>query len=189
MSTLSKEKRIELPSLLPFLMNMALAFALAAMMAGWQGVLSGAALMTAVFAFIWLIGILQLKSLTIRRIATILLGLLCPIVGIVLCPIMLSLRVVFIGIAYVWQRKKVISMPEISVVAPIKQAARSDRCFVLRFFTLRNLPWIALNLLLLLMLGCVAIGIEVAFYATLATVLIMILTLVMVALESNKEPE
>lgn len=190
MTELPDEKRIELPSLLPFLMNMALASALGAMMAGWQGALSGAALLTAVFAFIWLISFLQRKNLTTRRVAAILWRLVRPLVGILLLPFVLLLTAVFIAMAYVWQRiETIIRIPEVSVVTPINQAARSGRRFVLGFFTPRNLPGTALNFLLLLTLGCVAIGIEVAFYAALAAVPIMILTLAMVALESSKEPE
>ncbi len=190
MTDFPEDKKIELPSLLPFLMNMALASALGAMMAGWLGAVLGGALLMAVFAFIWLISFLRSRKMKLKRIAELLWRLARPLIGIIVLPVVLILTAVVVGITYVWQRgERFIGIPSVSVIAPITTAARRGRRFLLGFFTPRNLPGTALNFLLLLTLGCVAIGIEVAFYAALAAVPIVILTLAMVALESSNEPE
>lgn len=190
MTEFPEDKKIELPSLQPFLMNMALASALGAMMAGWLGTLLGGALLMVVFAFIWLVSFLRSRRMKLKRIAELLWRLTRPLIGIMILPAVVILTAIVVGIAYLWQLgERFIRMPSVSVIAPITTVARRGRRFLLGFFAPRNLPGTALNFLLLLTLGCIAIGIEVAFYAALAAVPIMILTLAMVALESSNEPE
>jgi hypothetical protein len=55
------------------------------------------------------------------------------------------------------------------------------------FFTAEQLPWTMVNVTLAILLGSMQFGIDVAFYAALIGVPIMVLTLIVIALDLDSE--
>lgn len=57
------------------------------------------------------------------------------------------------------------------------------------FFVPEQLPWTMMNLVLAIMIGCMQFGIDVAFYAALIGVPIVVLTLILAVMEPDLEAE
>ena len=80
-------------------------------------------------------------------------------------------------------------LPTLAItIAPCAALGRLRRLLV-GLFAPDVLPLTAVNALLLLVLATVMIGIEVAFYAALAAVPILVVTLAMVAIDASRDPE
>ena len=125
-----------------------------------------------------------------------LLELLRPILGALLLPLVFLVTVPAVAVHSAWLRvERFLKPSDIRLGTPLLRSVRRFASFTASGFTPSNLPGTTLNLLLLLLLvlvlvlGCVLIGIEVAFYAALAAVPIMLVTLMMVAVESSREPD
>ncbi len=73
----------------------------------------------------------------------------------------------------------------LGVTSWMRRAAR----FLSGFVAAETLPYTLANLLALIVIGCVAIGMQVALYAALGAVPVMLVVLMMVAVDSSAEPE
>lgn len=189
MTDSNPDRSVELPASLPFMLNMALAAGLGAFVGGWAGAAIGALLLVLVFGLVWLVGYARRQRKKLAAVGALAWRMARPIVGLIALPLVILLSVPVISIAWVIsQATPLRKVPSAPVVAPLAAFARRSVRFVTDFFRPAHLPGTAANLLLLLTLGCVAVGIEVAFYAALAAVPVMILTFAMVALEFSREP-
>lgn len=183
-------RSVEMPRPLPFLLNMALAGALGFFLAGWPGALAGAGALLVLLAGFSLAPQIAQARQGVEQAGRAAWMMLRPLVGLILFPpvavLTLALGLLLMVSERVSGRIKWPAVPgSLSVLAPL----RTWRRLLLGLFTAANLPMTAVNVLLLVVLGCLAIGIEVAFYAALAAVPIMIVALVMVAIESSREPD
>lgn len=179
-----------LPSIFPFLLNLILAGGLGAAIHGALGAAIGAGLLIAVFLFVWFVRLCQRRADDVQRFAKGAWRLLKPLLALALLPAMLVFTAVCLGVGIVWQRVgRGLLLPSVAMLARMRDVAGWALNLVRGLFAVENLPATALNALLLLIIGCVAVGIEVAFYSALAAVPILIFTLAMVALDSSKEPE
>jgi hypothetical protein len=116
--------------------------------------------------------------------------MLRPLVGLVLFPPVAAITLVLSVLLLIGGRVSAhINRPAIPGALSVLATLRAWRRLLLGLFTSVNLPMTAVNILLLVVLGCVGIGIEVAFYAALAAVPVMIVALVMVAIEASREPD
>lgn len=183
-----------MPRAVPFLLNMALAAALGGFLGGWAGALAGAGVLLALLAAFALAPALarQVPPLSARlaRVAAPVGAVLRPLLGLVLLP---PAALVTIGaslLLLVWQRTLGrLNPPQLPVIAALQRGGDTVRELLLGLLAADNLPMTAVNALLLLVLGCVLGGIQVAFYVALAAVPVMICALMMLAVESSREPE
>lgn len=117
-------------------------------------------------------------------------ALLRPLVGLVLLPPVAALTLAAGLLLFAWDRTLGrIERPSLAPTRAPVTLLRRMRDLLAGLFSAENLPMTAVNALLLLLLGCIAIGIKVAFYAALAAVPVLICTLMMVAVESSREPQ
>lgn len=79
------------------------------------------------------------------------------------------------------------------VVLPRTTSIRPFGFIYRNFFLPEQLPWTMVNIVLAILVGCLQFGIDVAFYAALIGVPIVVLTLIVVALDldpaAQAEPE
>ncbi|MDQ0346586.1 hypothetical protein [Ancylobacter vacuolatus] len=181
---------VEMPRALPFLLNVLLASALGGSLAGLAGALAGAGTMFALLGFFFLAPRIARARLALLRAGSSLWALLRPLVGLVLLPPAALLAITASLLLFAWERTlgrlKLSGFP-----APPSPRRRliALRDLLLGLMAAENLPMTAVNALLLLVLGCIAIGIQVAFYAALAAVPVLICVLMMLAVDSSREPE
>ncbi|WP_425105904.1 hypothetical protein [Ancylobacter sp.] len=190
-----------MPHAVPFLLNMALAAALGGFLGGGAGALAGAVLLALLAAFVLAPALArhvarQLArhmpplSARLARAAAPLGAVLRPLLGLVLLP---PAALVTIGaslLLLVWQRTLGrLNPPQLSVIAALQRRIDALRKLLGGLLAADNLPMTAVNALLLLVLGCVLGGIQVAFYVALAAVPVLICALMMLAVESSREPE
>lgn len=183
-----------MPRAVPFLLNMALAAALGGFLAGGAGALAGAGVLLALLAAFALAPALarQLARLSARlaRAAAPLGAVLRPLLGLVLLP---PAALVTIGaslLLLVWQRTLGrLNPPHLTVIAGLRRRIGTLWTLLGGLLAAGNLPMTAVNALLLLVLGCVLGGLQVAFYVALAAVPVLICALMMLAVESSREPE
>lgn len=181
---------IALPDGVPFLLNLVLASVLGAGIGGWPGAALGAAAWVAAYLFIWLMRWLRQNVATCRAVLDRGIALIRPLAAVVALPFVIVLAAVAMVVAAIWEAVQ----PSWQFHAPSVSAAASRARSLLRrildeFFSPGRLPTTAVNALLLLTLASVAVGIDVAFYVSLAAVPLIILTLVMVAIDSSREPD
>lgn len=181
---------VEMPRALPFLLNVLLAGALGFYLGGWMAALTGAgALLVVLGGFLLAPQIGQARH-ALERLGRAVWILLRPLVGLVLFPPVAAVTLVLSVLLLIGGRVGAhITRPAVPGSLSLLATLRGWRRLLLGLFTSVNLPMTAVNLLLLVVLGCVGIGIEVAFYAALAAVPVMIVALVMVAIEASREPE
>ncbi|WP_018388271.1 hypothetical protein [Ancylobacter sp. FA202] len=181
---------VDMPRALPFLLNVLLASALGGSLAGLAGALAGAGTMFALLGFFFLAPGIARARLALMRAASSLWVLLRPLVGLVLLPPAALLAITASLLLFAWDRTlgrlKLSGFP---VTPSPWRALIALRDLLLGLLAAENLPMTAVNALLLLVLGCVAIGIQVAFYTALAAVPVLICVLMMLAVESSREPE
>ncbi|WP_421699192.1 hypothetical protein [Ancylobacter sp.] len=183
-----------MPRAVPFLLNMALAAALGGFLAGAVGALAGAGVLLALLAAFALGPTLARHvvplSARLARAAAPLGAVLRPLLGLALLP---PAALVTIGASLLllaWQRTLGrLDLPELSVVAALQRRVGAFLDLLGGLLAADNLPMTAVNALLLLVLGCVLGGIQVAFYVALAAVPVLICALMMLAVESSREPE
>lgn len=183
-----------MPRAVPFLLNMALAAALGGFLGGAAGALAGAGVLLALLAAFMLGPALarQVVPLSARLArATAPLGAaLRPLLGLMLLP---PAALVTIGASLLllaWQRTLGrLNPPQLPVIAALQRGIDALRELLGGLLAAGNLPMTAVNALLLLVLGCVLGGIQVAFYVALAAVPVLICALMMLAVESSREPE
>lgn len=186
----SASSRVEMPRALPFLLNVALAAGLGGFLGGWAGALAGAgALFLLLAAFFLAPAIVRLRH-ALGRVGAAIWTLLRPLFGLLLLPPVALIALGASLLILAWERTVGrLSGPAVpAALAPLRLLGRV-RDLLFGLLKPENLPMTSINVLLLLVLGCVAIGIQVAFYAALAAVPVMICTLMMVAVESSREPE
>lgn len=189
MNNPSSREKIELPSIVPFSLNAALAGGLGFTVAGWRGAAVAIALLIAVFCLVWFASYARRNREKLNKIAAIAWTVLKPFVGLFSLPFVLLLTIIVVSAALVGSRLgRFVRVPSVPVLSSIQGLGRKTLRFLRAFFRPANLPATAANLLLLLTLLSVAIGIEVAFYVALAAVPVMILTFAMVAIEFSFEP-
>lgn len=181
---------IALPDGVPFLLNLVLASVLGAGIAAWPGAAVGGAALIAAYMFIWLMRWLRENVATCRTVRDRGIALIRPPAALVALPFVIVLAAVAMVVSAVWEAVR----PSWRLHAPSLSAATSRLRDLLRrilgeFFSPARLPTTAVNALLLLTLASVVIGIDVAFYAALAAVPLITLTLVMVAIDSSREPD
>ncbi|KUL93853.1 hypothetical protein DK26_21505 [Bosea sp. WAO] len=75
------------------------------------------------------------------------------------------------------------------VVLPRTAGVRLFGFLYASFFTAEQLPWTMINLTLAILIGCLQYGIDVAFYAALIGVPIVVLTLIVIALDLDTAAE
>lgn len=190
MSEIPAEHLVALPAPVPFLLNAILAGALGWIIAGWQGFVLGIVLLVAFLAVVWSVGRLHANRSSLQRLPEFTMKLLRPFVGLLLLPPTVLFALTVMIALWVWQRSLGrLTMPAISFTRPLAGSLRKVSGFMGGFFTPSELPRTAVNFLLVLILGTVAAGIQVAFYAALVAVPIVICALLMVAVESSREPE
>jgi len=186
----SERARDTLPAAVPFLLNSALAAGLGLFVDGWIGAALALALLAAVFGLFWLVRWSRSNGAAIAASRQSLLEFLRPILGALLLPLVFLVTVPAVAVHSAWLRvERFLKPSDIKLGTPLLRSVRRFASFTASGFTPSNLPGTTLNLLLVLVLGCVLIGIEVAFYAALAAVPIMLVTLLMVAVESSREPD
>lgn len=178
------------PRALPFLLNLLLATALGGYLGGWPAALAGAGAMSALLGGFFLAPRIVRARQALGRFGGHVWALLRPLAGLVLLPPVAALTLAAGLLLLVWHRT--LGRIERPSLAPARVAVallRRMRDLLAGLFSAGNLPMTAVNTLLLLLLGCIAIGIQVAFYAALAAVPVLICTLMMVAVESSREPQ
>ncbi len=181
---------IELPAVVPFLLNALLAGIMGFYVSGWIGVGIAITLLSGVFAIFWLAGYLRRKRDNLVRLRVLIWRIVRPLVGILALPLVLLLAIPAVLVSWLLTKLEALPRaPALSLTEPLADAGRRTLLFFSGFFRPSNLPGTAANLLLLLILLCVAVGIEVAFYVALAAVPIMLLTFAMVAVEFSREPD
>lgn len=181
---------IALPDGVPFLLNLVLASVLGAGIGGWSGAALGGAALVAAYVFIWLMRWLRQNVATCRAVLDRGLALIRPPAALAALPFVIALAAVAMVVAAVWEA----AQPSWRFHAPLVSAAASRARSLLRrilgaFFSPAHLPTTAVNALLLLTLASLVIDVDVAFYAALAAVPLIILTLVMVAIDASREPD
>lgn len=171
------------PNPLPFLLTLLLAAALGASLGG---VAAAAAMAGAVALFL----MAPLMAAPLARAAGLAWMGLRPLVGLVLLPPVAIFTLALSVLLLAWDRTAG-RFDRLALSSPIAPLAllRTLRRLLTGLFAAENLPLTAVNALLLVVLGCVGIGIEVAFYAALAAVPVLIIALVMLAIESSREPQ
>lgn len=181
---------VDMPRPLPFLLNMLLASALGFYLGGWQGALAGAGALLLVLGGFFLAPQIAWARRGVERAGHAAWLLLRPLVGLALLPlVMLAALIVGLFLMLGERVGHLVRRPmPTGQISPVK-LLREGRALLAGLLAPMNLPMTAVNALLLVVLGCVAIGIQVAFYAALAAVPVMIVTLVMVAIESSREPD
>lgn len=181
---------VDMPRALPFLLNLLLATALGAYLGGWPAALAGAGAMFALLGAFFLAPRIIRARRALGRVGGHVWILLRPLVGLALLPPVAALALVASLLLFAWDRTLgLLERPSLAPVrAPVALLAHLRRLLT-GLFSAGNLPMTAVNALLLLLLGCIAIGIQVAFYAALAAVPVLICTLMMVAVESSREPQ
>lgn len=190
MSEIPADRQVALPAPVPFLLNAILAGALGWIIAGWQGFAFGVVLLVAFLAVVWSVGRLHANRSLLQRLSAFAMKLLSPFVGLLLLPPTVLFALTVMIALWVWERSLGrLTMPAISVTRPLAGSLRKVSSFMRGFFTPSELPRTAVNFLLVLILGTVAAGIQVAFYAALVAVPIVVCALLMVAVESSREPE
>lgn len=110
--------------------------------------------------------------------------------ALIALPFVLVFTIAYMTVAYLWEK---VTQP-LRRIAPFpagrgRGVARSMGAFLRSFVRPDVLPLTVANLLMILVIACVLVGIQVAFYVALAAVPVMILTLVMVAIDFSAEPE
>lgn len=183
-----------MPRAVPFLLNMALAAALGGFLGGWAGALAGAGVLLALLAaFVLapkLVRYVPPLSARLARATAPLRAVLRPLLGLMLLP---PAALVTIGASLLllaWQRTLGrLNPPQLPVIAALQRGIDALRGLLGGLLAAGNLPMTAVNALLLLVLGCVLGGIQVAFYVALAAVPVLICALMMLAVESSREPE
>lgn len=190
MSEISTERPVALPAPLPFLLNALLSGALGWIIAGAQGLCIGIVLLVTFLAIVWSIGRAYANRSLIQKLLTRVLKILRPCAGLVLLPPTILLALITMATLWLWERSfGRITIPAVSLSQPLVGGIQSSGRFMAGFFKPAELPRTAVNFLLLLIIGTVAAGIQVAFYAALVAVPIVICVLLMVAVESTNEPE
>ncbi|WGD28836.1 hypothetical protein AncyloWKF20_13660 [Ancylobacter sp. WKF20] len=181
---------VEMPRPLPFLLNVLLAGALGYHLGGWMAALAGAGALLVVLGGFLLAPQIGQARRALERVGRSVWVMLRPLVGLVLFPPVAAITLVLSVLLLVGGRVGArINRPAVPGSLSALATLRAWRHLLLGLFTSVNLPMTAVNILLLVVLGCVGIGIEVAFYAALAAVPVMIVALVMVAIEASREPE
>ncbi len=181
---------IALPDGVPFLLNLVLASVLGAGIGGWPGAALGGAAWVAAYLFIWLMRWLRQNVATCRAVLDRGIALIRPPLALLALPFVIVLAAVAMAVAGVWEAARPswrLHAPSLSAAAA--RARRLLRRILDEFFSPARLPTTAVNALLLLTLASVAVGIDVAFYVALAAVPLILLTLVMVAIDSSREPD
>lgn len=183
-------ERDTLPAAVPFLLNSTLAAGLGLFVGGWTGAALAFALLASVFGLFWLAGWSRRNGAAIAALRQAVLALVRPAVGLVLFPLAVLVTIPVVAIHSAWLRiEHLLTTPRIAPARRAFGAVRRLAAFLASGFAPRNLPGTAVNLLLVLILGCVVIGIEIAFYAALAAVPIMLVTVMIVAIDSSREPD
>lgn len=183
-----------MPRAVPFLLNMALAAALGGFLGGAAGALAGAGVLLALLAAFVLGPALARRvaplSARLARAAAPLGAVLRPLLGLVLLPPAALVTIGACLLLLAWQRTLGrLNPPQLSVIAALQRRIDALRKLLGGLLAADNLPMTAVNALLLLVLGCVLGGIQVAFYVALAAVPVLICALMMLAVESSREPE
>lgn len=187
-----------MPRAVPFLLNMALAAALGGFLGGGAGALAGAGGLLALLAAFVLAPTLARHvarhvpplSARLARAAAPLGAVLRPLLGLVLLPPAALVTIGACLLLLAWQRTLGrLNPPQLSVIAALQRRIDALRKLLGGLLAADNLPMTAVNALLLLVLGCVLGGIQVAFYVALAAVPVLICALMMLAVESSREPE
>ncbi|WAC26998.1 hypothetical protein [Ancylobacter sp. SL191] len=181
---------VEMPRPLPFLLNVLLAGALGFYLGGWMAALAGAGALLALLGGFFLAPQIGQARRALERLGGSVWVMLRPLVGLVLFPPVAAITLVLSVLLLIggWGGAH-INRPSIPGSLSVLATLHAWRRLLLGLFTSDNLPMTAVNILLLVVLGCVGIGIEVAFYAALAAVPVMIVALVMVAIEASREPD
>jgi hypothetical protein len=183
------DQRAALPATLPFLLNFLLSAAIGFVIAGGMGAAIGA---VSIFGFYCLMLVVRslLRNEVLERTIALLWTILRPIIGLILLPPTLIFAGVVMACTFAWERSfGRIALPALRISLPIADAARRLFGFVRGFFTPAELPRTAVNGLLLLLVATLAVGIEVAFYAALVAVPMVICAVLMIAVESSSEPD
>lgn len=182
-------RSIEMPRALPFMLNVLLAGALGAYLGGWLGALAGAGVLFALLGGFFLAPRIARARPLLLRAGARLWRVFRPLVGLVLLPPAASLAIAASLLILAWDRTLGrLNAPVVPVSRASLRLLGRVRALLFGLVAPENLPMTAVNALLLLVLGCVGIGIQVAFYAALAAVPVLICTLMMVAVESSREP-
>ncbi len=110
--------------------------------------------------------------------------------ALIALPFVLVFTIAYMTVAHLWGT---LAQP-LRRIAPFpagrgRGVARATGAFLRSFARPDVLPLTVANLLMILVIACVLVGIQVAFYVALAAVPVMILTLVMVAIDFSAEPE
>ncbi|MBX3578342.1 MAG: hypothetical protein KF723_14140 [Rhizobiaceae bacterium] len=190
MTDMSDPEPGTLPAAVPFLLNASLAAGLGLFVGGWIGAALAFALLASVFGLFWLARWSRRHSAAISTRLQAVRTAIRPVLGLLLLPFAMLLTIPIVALYSAWLRvERFFKAPDVDLATPLVRSIRRFGSFLASGFTPRNLPGTAVNLLLVLVLGCVLIGIEVAFYAALAAVPIMLVTLMMVAIESSREPD
>lgn len=186
----AESDRGAIPAILPFALNAALATGLGAFVGGWLGASIALALLVCVFALFWLVWWSRKNRSKISALQQAVLRPLRPVLALILLPFALAVSLPVVAAYSAWLKtERFFRVPYIDLGTPLVRLAQRFAAFIASGFRPSNLPGTALNLLLVVVLACAVVGIEVAFYAALAAVPIMLVTLMMLAIESSREPE
>lgn len=186
----SEKRQVVRPNGVPFLLNMILAGALGAGLSGGIGAGVGIGLLIAAYMLIWLIGRLRDRPTAVHAMLWRTVALLRPLAAILALPFVLALALVAMVAAALWEGlRPFVRLPAPGLPPLLHRMPRFPSHMAAAFFSAKALPTTAVNALLLLTLLSVVAGIDVAFYAALAAVPLILLTLLMVAIDSSREPD
>jgi len=173
-----------------FLFNTGMALFIGAAIDGLEGALMGIVVWSALIALQFLSRRLHSDLILLSRLQSLVRVTFYTTGAIICLPFILlgGLIVAFVFYTNIWgvigARK-----PDFDLRARTIAVANSFFRFAVSFVRPPALPLTIVNLLMLIVIGSVMIGIQVAFYVALSAVPVMLVTLVMVAIESSAEPE
>lgn len=172
-----------------FIINLALALAVGFLAGGLIGS-AAAALVLCAFAGLFLAWRHQdrMNVPTMQRLYAFVrqgMGLFLRLVGI---PFGLIGALLLIGVAFVQALLAPLAAP-LRLLACIASVPGRLRRFAVSLFQERALPWTLGNITLLLVIGVLALGIDVAFYVALIAVPLLLLALAMLAITGGEDPD
>lgn len=174
-----------------FLFNTGMALFIGAAIDGLEGALMGIVVWSALIALQFLSRRLHSDLILLSRLQSLVRVTFYATCAIICLPLILLGGLIVAFIFYtnnIWggigTRK-----PDFDLRARTIAVANCFFHFAVSFVRPPALPLTIVNLLMLIVIGSVMIGIQVAFYVALSAVPVMLVTLVMVAIDSSAEPE
>ena len=177
-------------ALLALAFNFIAIAALGSALGGFEGALGGASIMLALQATPAILRLVSRKRHPAAEALRIARRSLKTVAGLTLLPIVLPGTVLIAVILQVWRKLAVgVELPSMPLLQTLHAISDRGKELLRGLVKPDALPLTLVNVILLLFLAGLFLGVDVAFYGALLAVPVMILTLLMMAIESSAEPE